>query len=244
MIAADRKTNIRPGLPRGFTMIELLVALAMVAIVAASLTSALWSAYHETRQAQAVVAPSDQVSIALEYICDDVQNAYITPNIATAAAPLATDFEGTQAQDTRGHEADDLQFYSTAESPQHVDANGEVKHIEYTVEQPVGGNDYVLVRRVIRNLLPPSVQPAPDEEIICRGVNSFTIQYYDGSNWNSTWDSTAENNELPAAVQVILELQETSPAGKVEMVKYTRNILPTESMATLDPQVNTGTSMP
>jgi type II secretion system protein J len=228
----------------GFTMIEMLVALAMVAIIAASLTSTLWTVYHTTRQAEAAVKPTDQASIALEYIADDLQSA-LTPNTTiTTATPMVGNFEGTQEQDSRGHEADDVQFYGTAESAQHVDANGEVKLFEYTVEQPVNSNDFVLVRRATRNLQPPSVQPEPDEEIICRGVSSFTLQYFDGSNWNVSWDSTQENNELPVAVQVILELEEPTPDGKMNTVKYTRNILLTTSMAALDPQVNSGTSLP
>jgi type II secretion system protein J len=227
---------------RGFTMIEMIVALAMVAIVAASLTSSLWASYHTAKQAEAAVAPTDQASIALEYLCDDLQNS-LTPN-TTNAQPLVGNFEAIQSQDTRGHEADNVQFFTTAESPQHEDANGEIKFVQYLVEQPTGSSDFALVRQVTRNLLPPSVQPQPDEEILCRNVNSLTLQYYDGSNWNTTWDSTAENNELPAAVQVVLELEETAPNGKTELVRYTRNILLNCSMATLDPAVNSGTSMP
>ena len=225
-------------------MIEMLVALAMVAIIAASLSSTLWTVYHTTHQAEAAVNPTDQASIALDYIADDLQNAYISPAaMISAGNGLAPNFEATQAQSGRG-EADDVQFYGTAESAQHVAANGDVKFFEYTVVQPTGSQDYVLVRRVTRNLLPPSVQPEPDEEIICRGVVSFTLQYFDGSNWNPTWDSTAENNELPAAVQVVLELQEPLTGGKTQTVRYTRNIPLTASMAALDPSVNSGTSMP
>jgi type II secretory pathway component PulJ len=226
-------------------MIEMIVALAMVAIIAASLTSTLWTVYHHVKQTEAAVNPTSEASIALEYICDDLQNSMMSSaTMINNETGLAQNFEGAQAQDTRGHEADDIQFYSTAESAQHGAANGEIKHFEYTVVQPVNSNDYVLVRRVIRNLLPPSVQPVPDEEVICRNVSSFTVQYYDGANWNLSWDSTQENNELPAAVQVVLELQQTTPDGKTQTQKYARNILLTTSMAALDPQVNSGTSMP
>ena len=239
---SKRSIQLRARGLGGFTMIELMVALAMVAIVAASLTSALWGSYHQARQAEAAVVPTDQASIALEYLCDDLKNS-LTPN-TTNAEPLAGNFEGVQAQDARGHEADNVEFFTTADSPQHEDANGEIKFVQYLVEQPTGSNGFALVRQVTRNLLPPSVQPQPDEEILCRNVSSLTIQYYDGSNWNTTWDSTAENNELPAAVQVILEMEETAPSGKTQLVRYTRNILLNCSMATLDPAVNSGTSMP
>jgi type II secretion system protein J len=236
-----RLLNLRRADHRGFTMIELIVALAMVAIIAASLSSVLWTAYHATRNTEADVAPSVQASIALDYISQDLKNA-IQPNITiTTGTALAGDFEGTQASAGNGQEGDDIVLYSTADSAQHIDANGEIKRIEYTIVQPTGSSDYVLVRRVTRNLL-ADVQPAPDEEIICRGVKSFTLQYYDGSNWNPTWDSTQEDNTIPAAVQLTLELQETPVNGKPISVRYTRIIYLSASTASLDPQVNSGVS--
>jgi type II secretory pathway pseudopilin PulG len=225
-------------------MIEMVLALAMVAIIAASLSSVLWTVYHTTKQAEAAVNPSSQASIALEYISGDLANT-LQPNTSNnSGTALAGDFEGTQGQDSRGHEADDIQFFSTADSPQHAVANGEIKHFEYLVVQPTGSSDFVLVRRVIRNLLPPSMVPAPDEEVICRGVSSFAVQYFDGSSWNPTWDSTTEDNTIPAAVQIVLQLQETGSDGKLQIIKCMRNVALSTSTAALDTNVNSGTSMP
>jgi hypothetical protein len=158
-----------------------------------------------------------------------------------AATALAGDFEGTQAQGGNGGEADDLVLYSTAESPQHVDANGEIKHVEYTIVQANGSSDYVMVRRVIRNLL-TDIQPQPDEEIVCRNVASFTLQYFDGTNWDPTWDSTQEDNTIPAAVQATLVINQTNANGKVTPMTYTRTVYLSASTASIDPAVNAGVS--
>jgi hypothetical protein len=156
---------------------------------------------------------------------------------------LIGNFEGTQAQDDRGHEADDVIFFSTAESPEHAYANGEVKQIEITVEHLTGTNDYALVRRVTRNLT-AQIQAAPDEEIICRGVSSFTLEYFDGSNWDTTWDSTQEDKTIPAAVQVKVELQDPSASPTAIPVTRERIIPLLCSTAAVDPAVNTGVTMP
>ncbi|HEX4053969.1 MAG TPA: type II secretion system protein GspJ [Tepidisphaeraceae bacterium] len=225
--------NLRSNRRSGFTLLELVIALAMVTIIVATLASSLSLAYHATQRTEAAIAPSRQAAIALDYMSDDLQSAL------PRGTELAGNFEGTQAQDDRGHEADDLIFYSTAESPQHVDANGEIKEIEITVEHPLNSSDYVLVRRVTRNLL-TDVQPAPDEEIICRGVSSFTLQYFNGSSWNPTWDSTQEDNTIPAAVQVTLELQEPAAGGKMRTIRYDRIFPLSCSTAAIDPAVNSG----
>jgi prepilin-type N-terminal cleavage/methylation domain-containing protein len=230
----------RPGRASGFTLIELVVALAIVAIIAASLADSLWTAYHATQRTDAAIAPSRQASIVMDFISSDLQNALQTGSSATT---LIGNFEGTQAQDDRGHEADDVIFFSTAESAQHVDANGEIKQIEITVEHLAGTNDYALVRRVTRNLL-AQVQPAPDEEIICRGVESFTLEYFDGSNWNTTWDSTQEDKTSPAAVQVKVQLSDPTADSKSPPINYERIIPLLCSTAAIDPSVNTGVTMP
>jgi len=62
-----------------------------------------------------------------------------------------------------------------------------------------------LVRKVIPNLLSPQA-PNPDVEVICRGVGGFNLRYYDGTQWNDTWDSTQQQNVLPNAVEVTLTL--------------------------------------
>ena len=59
-------------------MIELIISLAMVAIIAASLSSTLWTAYHATRQAEAAVVPSDQADVAMQFLSEDLQNALQT----------------------------------------------------------------------------------------------------------------------------------------------------------------------
>jgi type II secretion system protein J len=220
----------------GFTLIELLVALAMVIAVAAVLASSLHIAFQATNSATAVIEPSRTADLTMQFLGGDLQNALQTSNY------LVGTFEGTQGTDDRGHEADDLVFFSTADSPQHVDANGEIKQVELKIiESPSG--DHLLVRQVIRNIPPLSITNInPDQEVICRGVSSFSLQYYDGSNWNLTWDSTAEDNTVPVAVQVTLELD--PPANSKSPPQQFVRIFPLPcSTAGTDPAVNTGVSI-
>jgi type II secretion system protein J len=234
------RKNLHRSRARGFTLIELVVALSMVVIIAASLSSTLWLAYHATQRTEAAVNPSRQAAIMMDYLAPDFQNAL---QAGSATTTLIGNFEGTQAQDDRGHEADDVIFFATTESPQHAYANGEVKQIEITVEHLTGTNDYALVRRVTRNLT-AQIQAAPDEEIICRGVSSFTLQYFDGSNWDTTWDSTQEDKTIPAAVQVKVELQDPNASPTAIPVTRERIIPLLCSTAAVDPAVNTGVTMP
>jgi prepilin-type N-terminal cleavage/methylation domain-containing protein len=251
-----------------FTLIELVIAMSMVAILAVSLFTTLHIAFRATENAETDIEPSRTADLAMQFIQNDLENA-LPPN--TTGTTMSTvnegegagmtltsstggngrnvlvgNFEGVQGQDDRGHEADDLVFYSTADGPQHVDANGEVKEIEFAVEQTTdasGNRDHVLVRKVARNLLSEQ-EINPDEEVICRGVGGLTIQYYDGSQWVNTWDSTLEDNTIPAAVQITLELDRPSAEGAMQTLTFTSVIEPSCSTAAYDPNVNSGGATP
>jgi hypothetical protein len=84
-----------------------------------------------------------------------------------------------------------------------------------------GGN--VLVRRVTTNLLSPST-PTYYDEVVCRGVRSFNLRYFDGSAWQDEWDSTLQDNNSPTAVEVTLELQR-GDAERPRVVRFTRVFL-------------------
>ena len=183
---------------RGFTIIELILALSMVAIVALTLYQSLRVAFRSRDAAMAAVEPARTIDLAMRFIQEDLQNA-IAPNAATSsddsttatgttsgtisggitgALPslgtgtgpgaqagtsltlnityntgttyiLAGPFEGVQSTGGSGQEADDLVFYTTSDSTDHVDGNGDLKQVELTV-LPVsttgGGTDNVLVR--------------------------------------------------------------------------------------------------
>ena len=64
----------------------------------------------------------------------------------------------------------------------------------------------VLALGQIRNLLAPTEQE-PTQEILCRGVVSLNLRYFDGSDWVDEWESTAYDDTLPAAVEVSLAIE-------------------------------------
>jgi type II secretion system protein J len=238
MMARNSILNTRTRRRGGFTLLELLVAMAMVAILAVSLYASIQITFKAQKRADAAVDPSRTAQLALEMIGQDVTNS-IAPNV-TNAGLLAGNFEGTTGNDDRGHEADDINFYATAESPQHVDANGEIKNIEITVITPVNSTDHVLVRRVTRNLLNLNTTATPDPEFICGHVNSFTVLYFNGTDWETTWDSIAEDNTLPVAIQVTLNIDRDDSAapGGVQTYSYTRVYPVPCSTAEFDSAVN------
>jgi prepilin-type N-terminal cleavage/methylation domain-containing protein len=158
-------------------------------------------------------------------------------NAAPAGWLLAGPFEGTQGQGTGAAESDDLVFFTINDSPVHPDANGEIKMVEIKLDQPKGSNELCLVRKVTANLTSESPL-AMDEEILCRGVTGLTLQYFDGTDWNTSWDSTQQDNTIPAAVQMTINLQRGQANGQPRTLSFTRVFTLSCSTAAQDSNVN------
>ena len=229
---------------RGFTLLELIVALAMVAALCVPLYQTLRIAFKAKVRAEADMIPSRVSELAMEFLRSDIECALQpTPNSpgyatttttpvvqaagtsATVPVSLAGSFVGIDSRDDRGHDGDDLTFYTTSDGPEHIAGDGEIKLVELTVLTPNGSTDHVLVRRVTRNLLSP--QPVnPDDEVLCRHVASFNLRYYDGTDWQDSWDSTQQSNELPVAVEVTLQLDPPADAPQNQPAKKFIRIFP------------------
>jgi len=232
-----RPHNFRRG---GFTLLELVVALLMVAILAGSLYLSLMSAFKAKTSAEKAIEPSRTAELAMEFIRNDLENALVPHDPSTFTSEfqyLSGTFEGTDNTNS-GADAGDLTFYSTADMRDHQTANGEIKEVELTLEVPNGTTQRCPVRKCSRNLLSETTV-TPDEEILCRGVVGFSLRYFDGSNWDTEWDSTAEDNTLPAAVEVTMTLDRGTPQ-EPHLLKYVRVFPMACSTAVFDSAVNSG----
>jgi prepilin-type N-terminal cleavage/methylation domain-containing protein len=250
----------RIGRQSGFTLLEMLVATAMTALLAGSLYASLYIAFRARRTA---IATTDTIRFGTQAM------AIIESDLKLAMSPnnnsiLVGAFLGQSGQQLGTSSGDELTFYAalsdySAWPDASAPATGgltlggaslggpstgtplignaavktdppvgsaEIKKIDYILVKAADSDQMTLVRNVTDNLL-ALVVPDPRQEIICRGVHSFTVQYYDGAAWTPDWDSTQQlDNQgkpsLPIAVEVTLELD--SP-DKSSVSRLTRTIL-------------------
>lgn len=193
--------------PRGFTLLELLLSVVMTAIIAASLAASLYIAFRARVSAQNAVEATRAIDAVGDVVSRDIASA-LPPGVTTGA--LAGTFIG---------EIESLEFYCTGPESK-ASVQGDCSRVEYAVvvnETNASQND--LIRYVTTNLLSPTLLD-PTEERICRGVETFTLSYFDGANWNDTWDSSQHNNTLPVAIELTLVLAPARPdADPVQTVR-------------------------
>lgn len=187
-----------PARAGGFTLLELLAATAVTAALAGALYASLCVAL---KARDTVVRNSEMTrtcETAMDVMREDLEAA------VASKGELTGTFAGEPDADLGG-DNDILDFNALATDPEVDEAMGDVRKIEYASAQADDGKGLVLVRRVWSNLL-SETEVNPREETLCRGVRLFSLRYFDGTDWQETWDSTTVSNALPTAVEVTLEL--------------------------------------
>jgi len=215
---------------KAFTLLELLVAMSLMVVTAACLYTALYTGFRARRSALSAVEPTALAINAVELLKQDIYGV-LPPGDALAGA-----FVGTDSRGAKGVDADSLEFYTT-----HIYADGDhpvggLGKIELLLEEDTDENrtNYKLLRRITTNLLSPRGVD-PEEQVLCRNVTALDLRYFDGESWLDEWDSTADANSLPLAVEIEITIADSSAdaAGKSQQRRLVQSFaIPCKSAAT------------
>jgi type II secretion system protein J len=192
---------------RGFTLVELLIASMVGAIVLLAISGTYFDALrlHNTTNDQ--VDRNITLQRALGLVKADLSGLLLPKG------PLSGQFQSAPTQSLT------QDFTDTRVSPDLYTSSGvvdgwnpfsEAQVVAYFLAPATdGSNTKNLVRAVTRNLLPAQA-PTTDEKVLLSGITDAEFDYYDGSEWTNTWDSTATNT-LPMATRFSLYMADASP---------------------------------
>jgi type II secretion system protein J len=184
---------------RGFTLMELLLAVAVFAIVLAAMNTVYFSALRLRNQTAAGFDAALPVEQAVARLKRDLA-ALRPPGGTLAGAFQTTALSSASAMESIGvRVSPDL--YTSSALVDEWTPFPEVQKVAYFLANPTNqtvGRD--LVRAVSRNLLPVT-QEEIETQFVLEGVENVVFQYFDGSVWQDVWDSTTTSN-LPFAIRV------------------------------------------
>jgi general secretion pathway protein J len=201
--------GLKPGLrTSAFTLIEVMIALAVFAIVMAAINGIFWGALRLRNKTVASIDATLQPSRALGIIRNDLEN--IVPpggkffTTFTTTVPSTNSAVGTLMSMMPGQNSPE---FTTSNALIDDSSNwGDIQRVSYQVANSTnGGYGQVLYRNVTRNLL-PSLAMAGEQQVILTGVQSIYFYYHDGQQWKQTWDSTNEVYRLPRALKVEIQM--------------------------------------
>jgi type II secretion system protein J len=204
-----------PALPfhpraRAFTLLEVLLAVAVFAIVLAAINSVFFAALRLRNKTAEAFEAALPLSHALAVLKGDL--AGLMPPSGGALAGQLQSAVTSNATVTLTGERVSPDLFTCSAIVDDTSPFSEVQKVAYYLAIPTNnsaGRD--LVRLVTRNLL-PTLADEPAQQWLMSGVETMLFQYYDGTQWLDTWDSTTASN-LPLAVKVQIELA-SNPAAR------------------------------
>jgi type II secretion system protein J len=210
-----------PSARAAFTLIEMILAIGIAAIVLICVNAALFTALHLREATADMVDAESPVDSAVSYLKRDLE-CCVTPTNGTSKV-LSGDFRAGVGINSVGVSGDvAIEMYTATGSLSDNAPWADIQRVTYELKTPADlsapGRD--LYRSVVRNLLPVAT-PTVDDQFMLSGVSSIKFSCYDGAQWQETWDTTSvgsPNTNLPVAVRVEIQMAGNAAAQPVEIV--------------------------
>ena len=180
---------------RAFTLLELVVAMFMFSLVVGS----LYGVVH------AALLMRETMYVTLESVLPRDHAAAILRRDLGSCLPASGLFVGAllgEKGEEQSLRRDTLELYTASGIVGDASPWGDVQKVQYSVETLEGESTPSLVRRTTRNLL-PSTEVEPEPEKLLDDVDALTITYYDGEEWQDSWDANTLG-EMPQAISLVV----------------------------------------
>lgn len=203
--------RIRQNRHKGFTLLEIMIAIFMFSIIVTTLFASYRSVFFSTDRVHASLELNGMAGSCLDRISRDLNAVTITPSSVYSKPDFDSEPDPYRIvgdwSDLPGVEMPRLRLVSRAHVPLDGSlADGVTEIIYYITEEEDGS--YALRRS---DLLFPYNAPESETRhpVICRKVKSLVITYYDQEGEeHETWDSESESEAYatPTAINILLEI--------------------------------------
>jgi general secretion pathway protein J len=199
------------GKRRGFTLIEIMVAVAIVALV----TTLTWGSFKNTfstkAQIEATATRYRSVRLALERMARELSMAYISQDEDTSQAERRTRFFGKRHSDI-----DEIMFSYYGHQRLYQDANecDTALVYYYPARDRDDSRKTNLMRRETRRLSNYKVdEQAGEADIVCDDIIKLQLSYWDARDkiWRDEWITTSADGQpdrLPSKVKITLTVRD------------------------------------
>ncbi len=182
----------------GFTLVEVIMAVAIIGIIAAVVYSPLWGVMRTVRDTREKMELCQTARCILWKMSGEISNAFINErNNLTGCDAKSNDYDG-----------DSISFSSTAKG-------------SGPNQKGISRIEYYLDGKTLFKSLDGRVFP------IVKDVDDFNLSYFDRLNWTESWDSSLRG-KLPKMIEINLwlkgELFSVSVAVPVTKVTYLKPI--------------------
>ncbi|MBX3110692.1 MAG: hypothetical protein KF857_01680 [Fimbriimonadaceae bacterium] len=202
---------------RGFTVIELLMVMVMTATLMIGLTTVFSSALATLRRAPDLDQKLEQGRRFEKRVTQFLRGAYVTAdNADTLTYFVASNQSGSTSKP-------DTIVFTTTSAPLNMAAIDDTEHdwqqkneeygpqgglTEVSLSLTAVGSDATGSGLYLRTQRPADGDPTQGgyESLLLAGVTDISFEFWDGTEWTDTWDTTTGVRRLPAVVRITYTL--------------------------------------
>lgn len=189
----EAKKSILETAPKGFTLVEVLVAVVITSMVLLAVYGVFASVSGARQRLETDGEAYHRARVLFDRLGREVRSAYVKP------AGSNTLFKGGRTQDGNPY----LTLTTTAVTPQ-SDAKGiAVVYYELTEDPEVETGHKVLMRHET-NPLEPAAENQPGYRL-APGIDAMSLRFYNGIDWQDEWDSSDQG--LPQLVEIAMQIR-------------------------------------
>lgn len=204
-----------PSADSAFTLLEVILALALGALAIVAAQSAFGSAFRLRLQAQERIEADLATHRALQIVREDLTG--LLPRGGRFSGELQT-AAGSEITPPAGALTIGPDFVCTSGRVDAWSPFGDVQRVSYLLipNEGTSRDRFTLVRSVSRNLLPMTEAEA-ETQILLEDVSAALFEFHDGSGWLTDWDSAAAQ-AMPVAIRLTLERRVRDDAASADPV--------------------------
>ena len=195
--------------PRGFTLIEMMLAIGVLALILAMLASSFSVVAHSKVHAEGRLMVDREGRALLWQLTKELRNAVQTPYTASNVALFGNGhMNGGVAVDTIT-----LSTFSGGHRRALTGMTAETIVTYNLIANPDQQGWYVLNRSQQSGLLTGNA--SPQTTVLANNIVSLHFRYFDGQKWGESWESPSlpRGRQLPVAVAI--QIQMAAPGGRV-----------------------------
>lgn len=199
-----------------FTLIEVLLAVGIFAIVLLGINTVFFSALRLERSTSQTVDARTSLNQAFSVLRRDLQGT--VPPLTNSTLLPRHFITGGRSSGLGSTAAGSLEFYTSSGVISDDQPWGDVQKVSYELvaaQNSTTNRGMELVRVVTRNLLATTTTDE-EEQLLLSNVESVAFECFNGTDWRTTWDTSAADAGLPQAVRVRLLL---APEQQVASLK-------------------------